>query len=311
VAYAPYGERYANSVGTIFNFTGMDNDTKSDLYDFPAREYHPTQGRWVSPDPAGLQAVEMTNPQSWNRYAYVANTPLTAVDPLGLVKSDATGWYHNTCEGWGSFGCSYFQGQLDASNRGIDFSFGSYSDWGDRRTFGGNYYNFSGNANPREVGLGSYLNKTYGSMGSVSQDGAGHWTTTIPGGCVDVSGSLGESGHSCEPPITVNLTFAAGILPPGVDPLQPRRPVKPFKLPLPNVPSGAACNKYSSGGLRFVCNMEPNSPTNNCVRGTLLNSYDPLTGYRGGIRDAHCNAFASCGLSPWNPAQIFFGCDSY
>jgi hypothetical protein len=32
------------------------------------------QGRWLSPDPSGLAAV---NPaQSWNRYAYVGNRPL-------------------------------------------------------------------------------------------------------------------------------------------------------------------------------------------------------------------------------------------
>ena len=35
-------------------------------------------------DPAGLAAVDATNPQTWNRYAYVGNTPITAIDPLGL-----------------------------------------------------------------------------------------------------------------------------------------------------------------------------------------------------------------------------------
>jgi len=48
------------------------------------REYHSTQGRWVSPDPAGLAAVDPSNPQSWNRYAYVTNNPLALTDPLGL-----------------------------------------------------------------------------------------------------------------------------------------------------------------------------------------------------------------------------------
>jgi hypothetical protein len=41
------------------------------------------QGRWLVPDPAGLAAVDITNPQTWNRYAYVANNPLSNVDPLG------------------------------------------------------------------------------------------------------------------------------------------------------------------------------------------------------------------------------------
>jgi RHS repeat-associated protein len=47
------------------------------------REYSIPQGRWISPDPAGLAAVDPSNPQSWNRYAYVRNNPLALVDPTG------------------------------------------------------------------------------------------------------------------------------------------------------------------------------------------------------------------------------------
>ena len=54
-------------------------------YDFMFRRYNPVQGRWMSPDPAGLAAVDSTNPQTWNRYSYVANNPLNYVDPLGLM----------------------------------------------------------------------------------------------------------------------------------------------------------------------------------------------------------------------------------
>ncbi len=49
------------------------------------REHNYTQGRWVSPDPAGMGAAGPTNPQSWNRYAYVGNTPLSSIDADGLV----------------------------------------------------------------------------------------------------------------------------------------------------------------------------------------------------------------------------------
>ena len=56
----------------------------SDLYDFLYREYHPTQGRWIQPDPAGLSAVDATNPQTWNRYGYATENPLALVDPQGL-----------------------------------------------------------------------------------------------------------------------------------------------------------------------------------------------------------------------------------
>jgi len=61
------------------------------LYDFDFRKYSPAQGRWISPDPAGLAAVNPADPQAWNRYAYVENTPTGAVDPLGLWGSDVFG----------------------------------------------------------------------------------------------------------------------------------------------------------------------------------------------------------------------------
>ena len=33
-----------------------------------------------------MKAVNITNPQTWNRYAYVGNQPLNSIDPLGLYK---------------------------------------------------------------------------------------------------------------------------------------------------------------------------------------------------------------------------------
>jgi len=83
-AYAPYGESYAEWGTTDHVFTGQKEDTVGDLYDFPFREYHASQGRWLSPDPAGLAAADLANPQSLNRYAYVANNPLAFTDPQGL-----------------------------------------------------------------------------------------------------------------------------------------------------------------------------------------------------------------------------------
>ena len=84
VAYAPFGEPYAQAGATDLSFTGINQDTDSDSFDFPARQYS-TQGRWASPDPAGLAAVDPSFPQSWNRYAYVLNNPLRYIDPKGLT----------------------------------------------------------------------------------------------------------------------------------------------------------------------------------------------------------------------------------
>jgi RHS repeat-associated protein len=91
IAHAPFGETY---VGNAQNFTGQwsDADTTNTTYYFPERQYRSSQGRWLSPDPAGTSAVDPSNPQSWNRYAYVLNNPLGNVDPNGLwcVWEDGT-----------------------------------------------------------------------------------------------------------------------------------------------------------------------------------------------------------------------------
>jgi RHS repeat-associated protein len=83
-AYAPFGETYAWSGTPEKSFTGQNSDTTPGDFDFLYREYS-NQGRWASPDPAGLAAVDPTTPQSWNRYSYVTNNPLRYIDPLGLV----------------------------------------------------------------------------------------------------------------------------------------------------------------------------------------------------------------------------------
>ncbi len=90
-AYAPYGEQYALYDTADPSFTGQNADTTSTLYDFPFRENSPTQGRWISPDPAGMAVVDPMNPQTWNRYAYVMNSPLAFTDPLGLQNDCNSG----------------------------------------------------------------------------------------------------------------------------------------------------------------------------------------------------------------------------
>src|ERR1700755_572791 len=69
-AYAPFGEIYAGKGTSDRSFTGQTYDTYAGMYDFLFRQYGPTAGRWLVPDPAGMAAVDITNPQTWNRYAY-------------------------------------------------------------------------------------------------------------------------------------------------------------------------------------------------------------------------------------------------
>src|SRR3979490_230330 len=66
--------------------SGQNPDTVSSDYDFLFREYS-IQGRWPSPDPGGLGAVNPTIPQTRDRYAYFLNNPLAFVDPLGSIHA--------------------------------------------------------------------------------------------------------------------------------------------------------------------------------------------------------------------------------
>ena len=110
-AYAPFGETYAETGTADRFFTGNTQDVikgQTGIYDFLFREHSAGMGRWLSPDPAGLAAVDITNPQTWNRYAYVGNNPLSATDSLGLATCDDNGnctanvyWHPSLGDFWG------------------------------------------------------------------------------------------------------------------------------------------------------------------------------------------------------------------
>lgn len=88
-SFVPYGYEYnPQSYDNHYKFTGLERDEETgagnELDHAWFRQYSPRIGRWMSPDPAGLAAVDMTNPQTWNRYAYVMGNPANLIDPLGL-----------------------------------------------------------------------------------------------------------------------------------------------------------------------------------------------------------------------------------
>jgi RHS repeat-associated protein len=88
-SYAPFGEVYNEAGTSDRSFTGQDQDVVSGapatgIYEFMFRKYDPAAGRWLSPDPAGWDAVSPDTPQSLNRYAYTMNNPLSSVDLNGL-----------------------------------------------------------------------------------------------------------------------------------------------------------------------------------------------------------------------------------
>jgi len=68
-------------------FTQKERDSETGLDYFGARYYASMQGRFTSVDPLASSA-KLTNPQTWNRYAYVLNNPLRLIDPTGMAPQD-------------------------------------------------------------------------------------------------------------------------------------------------------------------------------------------------------------------------------
>jgi len=88
----PYGglRAYNSSCAPNQVFTGQERDSETGNDYYGARYYSSQFGRFISPDPAALAAADISNPQSWNAYAYVKNNPASRVDPFGLDDDSPT-----------------------------------------------------------------------------------------------------------------------------------------------------------------------------------------------------------------------------
>jgi RHS repeat-associated protein len=83
--YYPFGriQTTASQPGTFQisrQFTGQIKDDETGLYYYSARYYDPELGRFIQPD---TDILDLSNPQSYNRYSYVLNNPLRYTDPDG------------------------------------------------------------------------------------------------------------------------------------------------------------------------------------------------------------------------------------
>lgn len=68
---------------TTRRFTTYDRSSTSGLDYAVNRTYDSRQGRFTQPDPLGVGAVNLADPQSLNMYSYVGNDPMNRVDPNG------------------------------------------------------------------------------------------------------------------------------------------------------------------------------------------------------------------------------------
>lgn len=88
--YSPYGltSRDEGAYNTNYRFTGKLFDTSTALYYYGARYYDPELGRFIQPDTI---VPYPSDPQSFNRYSYCRNNPITYIDPSGHSWKDWLG----------------------------------------------------------------------------------------------------------------------------------------------------------------------------------------------------------------------------
>ena len=120
--FLPYGEevpastagrssQFGSTTDAAQKFTGQIRDQEATMDYFNARYFVAALSRFTSPDP-GNAGADLTDPQTWNAYAYVRNSPLHMVDPSGMDgfgNGDDGGWGDCwddpfACDGgWGPF----------------------------------------------------------------------------------------------------------------------------------------------------------------------------------------------------------------
>jgi len=97
LGYDPYGAQATSGATSIFGFTGQQSDPESALLYLRARMYDPATGVFLQRDPFPF---DINNSVTLNRYSYVGDNPVNAVDPSGKfgLPDLLTGlrWYTHT-----------------------------------------------------------------------------------------------------------------------------------------------------------------------------------------------------------------------
>ena len=81
--YAGRGTEWGSYDAVNQKFTAKERDAETQLDFFGARYFSGALGRFSSPDPSNL-SVDFWLPQTWNRYNYAVNNPLSIIDRNGL-----------------------------------------------------------------------------------------------------------------------------------------------------------------------------------------------------------------------------------
>lgn len=99
--YTAFGKNRVTQSSTAFpvsrRYTSQVLDDDTGLYYFNFRYYDPQLGRFMQPDDI---IPGLSDPQSYNRYAYVRNNPLRHTDPLGHSDENVVYRATSRAESW-------------------------------------------------------------------------------------------------------------------------------------------------------------------------------------------------------------------
>jgi RHS repeat-associated protein len=119
-AYSPYGTTQlmtpswtaasSTAIPWKHTFQGLAGNTFTGLYDARNRDYSPTLGRFIEPDPIGFEAGDN------NFYRFVGNGPVGRNDPMGLDWLDSyANWFNGVVgSGYSTTAGSYIHSGLNA-----------------------------------------------------------------------------------------------------------------------------------------------------------------------------------------------------
>ena len=135
--FYPFGQEainYANTCSQNYKFTGKERDSETGKDNFGARYYGSSMGRFMTPDPSGIDLADWRDPQQLNLYSYVRNNPVMLTDPYGLdcaylnnagndIESVDTNSTAGECTGTGGYWVSGQVNQVSVNNNGT-YQFG-------------------------------------------------------------------------------------------------------------------------------------------------------------------------------------------